>query len=276
MKTRIITAAVGIPVLLAVILLAPLWAFGLAIGIICTIAAFELLHMALGTAPKRLYFSVMLCALIMPVAFSLGLEFSWGVGMLLFLFFLLSIEQMVSYSGRWRITLSMIAVAMLAGGVLPMMLSTLLRIGLIEKVGRVRMLLPFIIAFGSDSGAYFIGLKWGKQKLAPHISPKKTLEGAIGGVVSGGLCALIYGVILLLCGFGVNLVSLTVFGLIGSVISQLGDLTFSAFKRQYDIKDYGNILPGHGGALDRFDSMYYLAPLTEVWVAMAPAIWVKG
>lgn len=276
MRTRIITAAVGIPALLAVILLAPLWAFGLVVGLICTVAAYELLHMALGNAPKRLYFSVLLCALTMPVVFSLGLEFSWGVGMLLFLFFLLSIEQMVSYAGRWRITLSMIAVAMLAGGVLPMMLSTLLRIGLIEKVGRVRMLLPFIIAFGSDSGAYFIGLKWGKQKLAPHISPKKTLEGAIGGVVSGGLCALLYGVILLLCGYGVNLISLTIFGLIGSVVSQLGDLTFSAFKRQYDIKDYGNILPGHGGALDRFDSMYYLAPLTEVWIAMAPAIWVKG
>ncbi|MBR6113991.1 MAG: phosphatidate cytidylyltransferase [Oscillospiraceae bacterium] len=276
MKTRIITAAVGLPVLLVLLLAAPLWAFGTAVGVICTIAAYELMHMALGPGPKRMYISTMLCALAMPVAFSLGVEFSWGVGMLLFLFFLLSIEQMVSYSGRWRITLSMIAIAMLAGGVLPMMLSTLLRIGLIEKVGRVRMLLPFVIAFGSDTGAYFVGMFWGKQKLAPHISPKKTLEGAIGGVVAGGLCALIYGIVLILCGFGVNLVSLTLFGLIGSVIAQLGDLTFSAFKRQYDIKDYGKLLPGHGGALDRFDSLYYLAPLTEVWIAMAPAIWAKG
>ncbi len=69
-----------------------------------------------------------------------------------------------------------------------------------------------------------------------------------------------------------NLVSLAAFGLVGSVVAQLGDLTFSAFKRQYGIKDYGNILPGHGGMLDRFDSMYYLAPLTELWMLLLPAI----
>ena len=276
MKTRIITAAVGLPVLIAVLLIAPLWLAGVALGVICTLAAYELLHMALGKSPRRLYFSVMLCAFILPVIFSIGKEFSWAVGILLLLFFVLSIEQMVSYAGRWRITLDMISVAMLAGGVLPIMLSTLLRIGLIEQVGRVRMMLPFVIAFGSDTGAYFTGMYLGKQKLAPHISPKKTLEGAVGGIIAGGLCALIYGVILLLCHFGVNLVSLTLFGLIGSVVAQLGDLTFSAFKRQYDIKDYGSILPGHGGMLDRFDSLYYLAPLTEVWIAMAPAIWVRG
>ena len=276
MKTRILTAAVGLPILIALLLAAPLWAAGIAMGLVCTLAAYELMHMALGKTPRRLYFSVMLCAFVLPVMFSLGKEFSWAVGVLLLLFFVLSIEQMVSYAGHWRITLDMIAVAMLSGGVLPIMLSTLLRIGLIPVVGRVRMMLPFVIAFASDTGAYFTGMYLGKQKLAPHISPKKTLEGAIGGIVAGGLCALIYGVILLLCGFGANLFSLTLFGLIGSVVAQLGDLTFSAFKRQYDTKDYGNILPGHGGILDRFDSLYYLAPLTEVWIALAPAIWVKS
>lgn len=276
MKTRILTAAAGLPVLLAVLLIAPLWAAGIAMGLVCTLAAYELLHMALGKTPRRLYFSVMLCAFVLPVMFSLGKEFSWAVGTLLLLFFVLSVEQMVSYTGHWRITLDMIAVAMLAGGVLPIMLSTLLRIGLVETVGRARMTLPFVIAFSSDTGAYFTGMKLGKQKLAPHISPKKTLEGAIGGIVAGGFGAMVYGVILLLCGFGVNLVSLTLFGLVGSVIAQLGDLTFSAFKRQYNIKDYGSILPGHGGILDRFDSLYYLAPLTEVWIALAPAIWAKG
>ena len=84
--------------------------------------------------------------------------------------------------------------------------------------------------------------------------------------------ALLYGVIVRACGLSANLISLTAFGLIGSVVAQLGDLTFSAFKRQYGIKDYGNILPGHGGMLDRFDSMYYLAPLTELWMLLLPAI----
>ena len=274
MKTRIITALVGLPVLIYILLWAPLWLFGVATGLICTVAAYEMLHMALGKTPRRLYVSVMLCAFILPVMFSLGLEFSWGVGVLLFLFFLLSVEQMVSYSGHWRINLEMIAVSMLAGGVMPLMLSTLARIGLIEKVGRVRMMLPFVIAFSSDTGAYFAGTFLGKRKLVPHISPKKTVEGAIGGIAAGGVSALVFGLILRGAGFGVNLISLTGFGLIGSVVAQLGDLTFSAFKRQYDIKDYGSILPGHGGILDRFDSIYYLAPLTEVWIAMAPAIWM--
>lgn len=274
MKTRIITALVGLPVLIYLLLWAPLWLFGAAMGLVCTLAAYELLHMALGKTPRRLYVSVMLCAFILPVMFSLGLEFSWGVGVLLFLFFLLSVEQMVSYSGRWRINLEMIAVSMLAGGVMPLMLSTLARIGLIERVGRVRMMLPFVIAFSSDTGAYFAGTFLGKHKLVPHISPKKTVEGAVGGVTAGALSALLFGLILRAAGFGANLLSLAVFGIIGSVVAQLGDLTFSAFKRQYSIKDYGNILPGHGGVLDRFDSIYYLAPLTEVWIAMAPAIWL--
>ncbi len=114
MKTRILTAAVGLPILIALLLAAPLWAAGIAMGLVCTLAAYELMHMALGKTPRRLYFSVMLCAFVLPVMFSLGKEFSWAVGVLLLLFFVLSIEQMVSYAGHWRITLDMIAVAMLS------------------------------------------------------------------------------------------------------------------------------------------------------------------
>ena len=274
MKTRILTAIAGIPLLIYVLLFSPLWAFGVAMGAVCAIAAYEMMHMAIGKAPKRLYFSAMLCAFAMPVFFSLGVEFSWGVGMLLLLFFILSIEQMATFRGTWRINLEMLSITMLAGGVMPLMLSTLARIGLIAEVGRYRMALPFVIAFGSDTGAYFTCMLLGKHKLAPHISPKKTIEGAVGGAVTGALCAFAYGCLLQKLGFGVNQISLTGFGLVGSLVSQLGDLTFSAFKRQYAIKDYGKILPGHGGVLDRFDSIYYLAPLTEVWIAMSPAIWL--
>lgn len=275
MKQRVITAVVGIPVLFALMFFAPLWAFGIAVGFVCALATFELMRMALGKTPKRIYFSAMICSFCMPVICSLEGNFAWGVGFLLLLFFVLSVEQMVSYSGKWRITLEMIAVAMLAGGVIPIMLSTLLRIGQIPGVGRVRMALPFFIAFSTDVGALFAGLKFGKHKLAPHISPKKTLEGSVGGLISAVVVSLLYGLVLLWRGYGVDLLSLALFTVVGSLVAQLGDLTFSAFKRQYGIKDYGNILPGHGGALDRFDSMIYLAPLTEVWFFALPAIFLK-
>ena len=293
MKLRILTALVGIPVLLYGVFLAPIWFMSVIIAAICGFAAYELMRCAIGQAPKRLYFSTILSAVV--IAFFGGSDLRAAAIILLFLFFVLSCEMMALFSTPRKISMEMVAIGMLAGGVLPMMLSTLLRIAQFETsvsfsefirnggatlvrissgstVGRVRAFLPFVVAFGSDAGAYFCGRAFGKKKLAPNISPHKTVEGGIGGVVSGALLALLYGVIVKACGMSVNLISLTVFGIVGSVMGQLGDLTFSAFKRQYGIKDYGNILPGHGGMLDRFDSMYYLAPLTELWMLFLPAI----
>ena len=273
MKKRILTAVVGIPLLLVLILAAPLWVFGIAVGLLCAVACHELMHMAMQEVPRRIKYVAMACAFVLPVISSRESHLAWSVGVLLLLFFVLSVEQMVSYLGRRRITLEMVAIAMMAGGLLPLMLSTLLRIGQVQEVGRVRMLVPFVIAFASDSFAFFVGGAMGKHKLAEAISPHKTVEGAIGGVVGGILMSVLYGVILMASGYGVSLVNLGFFGLIGSVVSQLGDLTFSVFKRQYGVKDYGNILPGHGGVLDRFDSLYYLTPLTELWMFILPVIW---
>ena len=138
--------------------------------------------------------------------------------------------------------------------------------------GACARFLPFVVAFGSDAGAYFCGRAFGKKQLAPAISPAQDRCRRHRRRGGGAAMALLYGVIVRAYGLSANLVSLAAFGLVGSVVAQLGDLTFSAFKRQYGIKDYGNILPGHGGMLDRFDSMYYLAPLTELWMLLLPAI----
>ena len=293
MKKRVLTGVVGIPLLIWGVFFAPIWVFGALLAIICGFAAFELMRCAIGQAPKRLYVSTILSA--MAVAIFGGADLRMGAIILLFLFFVLSCEMMALFSTPRKISMEMVAIGMLAGGVLPMLLSTLLRLAQFETsislgdlirhgsselvriaqdgyVGRARAFLPFVVAFGSDAGAYFIGRAFGKKKLAPSISPNKTVAGGIGGAVCGSLLALLYGIVVRQFGMSANLLSLAAFGLLGSGVAQLGDLTFSAFKRQYGIKDYGNILPGHGGMLDRFDSMYYLAPLAELCMLFLPVI----
>ena len=114
-----------------------------------------------------------------------------------------------------------------------------------------------LAAFGSDIMAYFTGYLLGKHKLAPNLSPKKTIEGAIGGVVGAGLLCGLYGVF-----FAKAFIwQCVVIGVFGGAFSQAGDLTASAFKRKMGIKDYGNLIPGHGGIMDRFDSVLFVAPL---------------
>ena len=114
---------------------------------------------------------------------------------------------------------------------------------------------------------------FGKHKLAPRVSPKKTVEGAIGGLVGGVLgtaLMMAVGSYILRDAFW-DFGLLAVFGLLGSVISQIGDLSFSVIKREYGVKDYGHLLPGHGGILDRFDSVTFVAPF--VWLLWAGAVY---
>lgn len=131
-----------------------------------------------------------------------------------------------------------------------------------EFYGQWMIWLIFIIAFCSDSSAYFVGVNFGKHKLVPRLSPKKTIEGAIGGLVGGGLAAMVFGFIMYIYGpydtwYQVGL--MFVVGVIGSIVSQVGDLVGSAMKRQTNIKDFGKIIPGHGGILDRLDSILVTA-----------------
>ena len=122
--------------------------------------------------------------------------------------------------------------------------------------------LAFIGAFITDIFAYFTGMFLGKHKLSPVISPKKTVEGSIGGVVACVLSFILYAHIL--CTYfslNANMLTFALLGFFTSIVSQLGDLSASAIKRKYDIKDYGFIFPGHGGVLDRFDSVIAVAPV---------------
>lgn len=121
----------------------------------------------------------------------------------------------------------------------------------------------FINSWISDTCAYLVGVMLGKHKLAPVLSPKKSVEGAVGGIVGSALVGALYGGYLdAVLGTDDLAILLLVVGGVGSVISQIGDLAASAIKRNYDIKDYGKLIPGHGGIMDRFDSVIFTAPIT--------------
>lgn len=129
------------------------------------------------------------------------------------------------------------------------------------KYGQYVFLLIFISAWLTDSGAYFIGIKFGRHKLIEDVSPKKTVEGAVGGIVVCVLSFVLYGFIIgLIFEATPRYFPLVIAGVLMSVISQCGDLIASLIKREYKIKDYGWVFPGHGGVMDRFDSIIATAP----------------
>ena len=121
----------------------------------------------------------------------------------------------------------------------------------------------YVSSWGSDTCAYAVGRLFGRHKLAPNLSPKKSIEGSVGGIIGSALIGVIFGLIMSnFTGKSENLIIIfAVIGGLGSVISQIGDLAASGIKRNYDIKDYGHLIPGHGGILDRYDSIIITAPI---------------
>ncbi len=127
--------------------------------------------------------------------------------------------------------------------------------------GEYLYLMPFLTAWGSDIFAYLVGRFFGKHKLAPRVSPKKTVEGSVGGIIGNIIFYAVYAVVLSAAvSIQPNYPALILIAVITSVISQIGDLFMSLIKRHHGIKDFGKIMPGHGGTLDRFDSLIAVAP----------------
>ncbi|NLY84742.1 MAG: phosphatidate cytidylyltransferase [Tissierellia bacterium] len=131
----------------------------------------------------------------------------------------------------------------------------LFHIGYLDNT--IFLYLIFIIAFGTDTFAYIIGNLFGKNKLSPTISPNKTIEGFIGGILGSVVLVVLYSVYFKIT----PLWSMILLSILTSILSQLGDLAASKIKRITKIKDFGNIMPGHGGVLDRFDSIIFAAPI---------------
>lgn len=134
--------------------------------------------------------------------------------------------------------------------------------------GQYSVWLLFVGSWGADTAAYLVGRKWGRHKIVPVLSPKKSLEGFIGGILGAGLIGVIYALIfkshLIEAGIGSPILTFGVIGTVSAVVSIIGDLAASAIKRDKQIKDYGKLIPGHGGILDRFDSVIIIAPIIYI------------
>lgn len=267
MKIRVIAAFALLPLLLLVLLVAPKIVAAIVVGLMAAIAAWELLR---GTGLVKQPWPLAYC-MVMAFMVALWSYFGWGavwaeLGLLIF-FILLFAEMMIS---QMKLHVEKAAVCFLAGVLLPLLLTSIVRIHTGDN-GRFFVLIPFIMAFLSDTGAYFVGCAFGKHKLAPTISPKKSVEGVVGGFLGAVLGMVIYSLILdFFFAFEVNYLYAVIYGVLGSACAVFGDLCFSVIKRQTGIKDYGNLIPGHGGILDRFDSMMVVGPLAEILLILLP------
>lgn len=143
-----------------------------------------------------------------------------------------------------------------------------------KEYGCFFVLLALCVAWLADTGAYFCGKLFGKNKLCPIISPKKTVEGFFGGLsvsILSTLCAsLLFDMFVVHGHMKMNYVAIGLMALFGALISVLGDLCFSAIKRKCGVKDFGSLMPGHGGILDRFDSVIFVVPYVYIFVQIIP------
>lgn len=272
MGKRILVAVIFVPILLVIMLFLPPVVWTVVVAFIAAMAAFELLRATgEGKVTLPMHVTAILSAAVIPFGCWLG----WGGTVIAVCTFVVAAVAfwcaIRAYDeGGADIGFYHVLLTIFAGGLIPAALGALVRLKCMEH-GKYLVLLAVILAFITDGGAYFAGVFLGKHRGITKVSPNKSLEGYIGGFVTGVVFALLYGLVVsAITHLPVNYLSLALCGLLGALVTELGDLAFSFIKRQYHVKDYGNLLPGHGGMLDRFDSMIFCGPVVLFIVTVLP------
>ncbi len=269
MKTRIITAVVAAAVFIPILIFSNTWIFPIAMAFACVVACMEMLScvgqiknlwlaipvcLIAAAAPLAMRFSYIYCG-DTSKSFSEYLKYAVGVALIAVIYIL---GVAVFNNKKLPIT----DAAMVCAGCLYIISAFTSIVYLRDYValGEYIYFLVFLSAWICDSFAFFTGILLGKHKLIPSVSPKKTVEGAVGGIVFTVITMVVFGFVIetFFDPHGVisaNYLILAISGVFVAVVSQIGDLLMSVIKRHYNIKDYGKILPGHGGILDRFDSV---------------------
>jgi phosphatidate cytidylyltransferase len=271
MRTRILTGIIAFIIFLPFLIFSDTIAFPIAMAICSIVSVFEMIH-CVGLHNKlQLTIPLCLIAAAPPVCLRLlGIESVIAAVPGTILVFLLYVLAITTFSkGKLPVTESstalMTSIYIIAG------FSAMVYLHDFHEGGKYLYLLTFIGAWVPDTFAYFTGVLFGKHKLIPDVSPKKTVEGAIGGVVFCVLAFVVFALVYnhLWVAEGGKLLPLWLMAIIGfvtAIVSMIGDLTMSLIKRHYGIKDYGRILPGHGGFLDRFDSVIAVAVILAVFM----------
>ena len=276
MKNRVITSVAILAAMLTVVIFSEFIVYPLALALLAVIATFEVLRV-IGA---HKIFALSIPAYLISVAFPLTTYFVDSNNSLEFLLILAAVVFVylvwlmgVSVFSKGKIAFSKVSETLVGVTYVAVSFTSLSLIRYINhNFGVFLVVLVFVISWTCDTAAFAVGSLIGKHKLIPEISPKKTVEGAIGGVVFSALLCALYGLglDLVIEKIQVNYLYLILFGIILSVVSQLGDLIASLIKREYDVKDYGRIFPGHGGVLDRFDSVLAVSTILLILSIVFP------
>lgn len=259
MKSRILVAIVGVPVLVWVVLWAPSLVMMIALMVLSGIGAIELQRCVSGVKRSELVGMSAICAVFTVDWYyerpdHMALLFAFEA--VLFFGYAIRKAGEVKFGQLMAGLFGSIAIAYSFSAFLRMEASGL---------HRAYLLLPFILSFACDTFAYFAGLTLGKHKLAPKVSPKKTVEGSIGGILGNVACGLIFAFVMdSWFGGSIGYGPMVLLALLCGIVAQIGDLSFSLIKREFGIKDYGHLFLEHGGVLDRFDSVLFVTPVIEI------------
>ena len=277
MKQRLLVAAIGVPLLILVLVFLPPLATGILVAAIAGAAAYELLHTACKR-PNELYgLTILYAALTALMVFSItavkSLAIDWPQILypaaaflyLMGLFFF----AVRTHGTEHAIPFTDVAVCIVAAFLFPAMYGC---IALLRSIGPAFVLMPFVVAFIGDSFSMLGGMAFGHKKFAPNVSPNKTWAGFIAGPIGSAL-----GMVLLclvykwVWSMELPIWYFALVGVVANLFGQLGDLSTSLIKREAGIKDYSHIFLTHGGVLDRFDSILFIAP-----VVYAAVMWMEG
>lgn len=270
LKQRIIFGVLGVIAAIAIIFFASVQVIGVCIAIIAALGLWEFYRVT-GLFSKKspsVFLGYTYAAFLYVYTILTGSVNSYVflLSVLIYVFLLLTLTVMF----HDKMSFNEAAVSFLGTVYIAVFFLHIVLIRALNS-GKLLIWILFICAWATDTFAYIFGKTMGKHKLCPKISPKKTVEGSLGGILGCMLCVFVYTLAVSgICGFGANYASALAAAALGALFSQVGDLAASCIKREHGAKDYSNLIPGHGGILDRFDSVLFISPLIYYILAHFP------